>query len=64
VLVGIGRLAAGLHSTTSDLDPFISADRSTLYFDSVRATGCMVLLQSDRPGGVGLQDLYQAVRPL
>jgi hypothetical protein len=24
---------------------------------------CMVLLQSDRPGGSGLQDIYQAVRP-
>jgi Tol biopolymer transport system component len=26
--------------------------------------GCMVLLQSDRDGGVGLQDIYQAVKPM
>ena len=26
--------------------------------------GCMVLLQSDRPGGLGTQDIYQATRPM
>ncbi|HEX8109421.1 MAG TPA: hypothetical protein VF516_16940 [Kofleriaceae bacterium] len=30
----------------------------------VSPDNCMVLLQSDRPGGPGLQDIYQAVRPL
>lgn len=30
----------------------------------VSPDNCMVLLQSDRPGGSGLQDIYQAVRPL
>lgn len=25
---------------------------------------CLVYLQSDRPGGLGLQDIYQAVRPM
>ena len=155
-----GTSVTGLNSTTSDLDPFISTDGSTLYFDSARATGtalhlyvavrqangsfaapqaltafntnavdghpvlsrdgltlywsstrtdggaqgltdiwmasrsstagdfgapvrvpqlssasgesmswissdnCMVLLQSDRPGGAGAQDIYQAFRPL
>ncbi|HWU90205.1 MAG TPA: hypothetical protein VN253_23235 [Kofleriaceae bacterium] len=155
-----GTPVTGLNSSTADLDPFISADGSTLYFDSARATGtalhlyfavrqangsftapqpltalntnfvdghpvlsrdgltlywsstrtdggaqgvtdlwmasrsstagdfgapvrvpelssssgespswispdhCMVLLQSDRLGGLGAQDIYQAVRPL
>jgi len=155
-----GTRVTGINSTGTDLDPFISADGSTLYFDSTQATGtalhlyvalrqangsfatpaaltafnttavdghpvlspdgltlywsstrtdggaqgltdiwkasrtstagdfgaavrvpelssssgesvswvspdsCMVLLQSDRPGGVGLQDIYLAVRPL
>jgi WD40-like Beta Propeller Repeat len=155
-----GTRVIGVNSTGSELDPFISADGSTLYFDSTQATGvalhlyvalrqtsggfatpqaltafntsavdghpvlsadgltlywsstrtdsgvkggtdiwsarrtstagefaspapvaelnspmnesmswvspdnCMVLLQSDRPDGVGLQDIYQAVRPL
>lgn len=26
--------------------------------------GCVIYLQSDRPGGSGLQDIYQAVKPL
>ena len=30
----------------------------------VSPDNCMVLLQSDRPDGVGLQDIYQAIRPL
>ncbi len=30
----------------------------------VSPDNCMVLLQSDRANGVGLQDIYQAVRPL
>jgi WD40 repeat protein len=155
-----GTPVAGINSAVADLDPFISADGSTLYFDSAQATGtalhlyvavrqasgsfgapqaltafntqtvdghpvlspdglalywsstrtdggakggtdiwratrtstagefanaapvaelnsamnespswvspdnCVVLLQSDRPGGLGLQDIYQAVRPL
>jgi Tol biopolymer transport system component len=155
-----GTRVTGVNSTGTELDPFISADGSTLYFDSTQATGaalhlyvalrqpsgsfatpqaltafntsavdghpvlspdgltlywsstrtddgpkggtdiwsarrtstagefaglapvaelnspmnesmswvspdsCMVLLQSDRPDGVGLQDIYQAIRPL
>jgi hypothetical protein len=156
---GPGTPVTGLNSTVQDLDPFITADGSTLYFDSARSStalhlyfavrqangsfatpqamtafntnmvdghpvvsrdgltlywsstrtdggaqgltdiwmasrssiagdfgtpvrvpelssvkgesvswispdNCMVLLQSDRPGGSGLQDIYQAVRPL
>jgi hypothetical protein len=26
--------------------------------------GCTILLQSDRPGGMGLQDIYEAVKPM
>lgn len=45
-----GTPVAGLNSTVDDLDAFITADDSTLYFDSAR------------PGGAGVLDLYFAVR--
>jgi hypothetical protein len=43
---------AELSSTANESPSWISPDN------------CMVLLQSDRANGVGLQDIYQAVRPL
>jgi hypothetical protein len=43
---------ADLSSTANESLSWISPD------------GCLVLLQSDRAGGVGAQDIYQAVRPL
>jgi len=43
-------LGSGVNSTSSDQQPHLAADRITLYFTS------------NRPGGVGLQDLYLATR--
>jgi WD40-like Beta Propeller Repeat len=43
-------LGPGINSTSSDQQPHLAPDRVTLYFTS------------NRPGGIGLQDLYLATR--
>lgn len=49
---GAPALVPELNSTKNESLSWLSPD------------GCMVLLQSDRAGGVGSQDIYQAVRPM
>jgi hypothetical protein len=52
---------AGTFTTPARVPELSSANNESLSW--ISSDGCVAYLQSDRPGGKGSQDIYQAVRP-